>query len=250
MLYKRHNYLNKDIPYLISDEIIEYDMKTAGFNLIKRFNLLDDEKIKYLESLDKKIQTVQIGLYQKEDRELVRQLNEKFIEVRKWFFEANDLHDDNVLSIKKDAIITTRRCVETEFDNILFVEKNTYSSYFYLNSNEFYFNRNTLDVKGISDTVLPLHGEYMLQFLHDYFSLLEISTRRKQTQYLTEFMTLYKTRKMDAGYYRELNARSLFRLKGLYHGRTIGLTDVGDLNEIEIGYNYFRYLVPLVSVVL
>lgn len=50
-------------------------------------------------------------------------LNDKFVEVRKWFFENNDIQDDDILSIKKDAIITTKRCLATEFDNIRFVER-------------------------------------------------------------------------------------------------------------------------------
>ena len=65
MLYEKHNYLNKDIEYLISREIIEYDIKSAGFNLIKQYKLLDDAKILHLESLSKKQRQITIGLYQK-----------------------------------------------------------------------------------------------------------------------------------------------------------------------------------------
>jgi len=35
-LFKKHFYLNKNIEYLISNEIIEYDIKSAGFNKLFR----------------------------------------------------------------------------------------------------------------------------------------------------------------------------------------------------------------------
>jgi hypothetical protein len=169
MLYERHNFLNKNIEYLVSNEIIEYDIKSAGFNLIKKYKLLDESKVNYLESLGKKQRQVQIGLYQRNDVELKKNLNDKFIEIRKWFFEQNNIEDDDVLSIKKDAIVTLRRCLVTEFDNIQFIEKNVYTSYYYLNELEFYYNKDVIHVKGISDDLLELHGEYMLDFLHNFF---------------------------------------------------------------------------------
>ena len=42
-------WFNPDIEYLFNNEIIEYDMKDAGFNIIKQFKLLPDIKIKELE---------------------------------------------------------------------------------------------------------------------------------------------------------------------------------------------------------
>lgn len=250
MLYKKHNYLNKNIPYLISNEIVEYDIQSAGFNILKKFGLVSEDKIKYLETLGKQHRQVQIGLYIKADKELGKKINEKFVEVRQWFFENNNLTDEDVLSIKKDAVITLKRCLITEMDNITFVEKNLYTSYYYINRYEFYYNKNTIDVKGIGDEVLDLHHEYMLDFLSNFFNLNEISSKKRVSEFIVEFIHHYKNRQLNIGYYRELNNQSLFRLIETHADNQIGVRESGNVNDIEIGYNYIRYIVPLISILL
>lgn len=249
-IYQRHGYLNKDIEYVISNEIIEYDIQSAGFNIIKKFKLIDEHKIKYLESLPKKQRQIQIGLYQREDKTLIRRLNEGFVEVRKWFFENNDIKDEDILSVKKDAIITFKRCFETEFDNITFAEKNIYTSYYYLNKYEFYYNKDTVDVKGISDEVLELHREYMLDFLYNFFRMNEISSRKKVIDLIKDFSYYYKNRELNVGYYRELNMQSLYKINERLFGQMLGIKDIGDVNEIDIQYNYMNYVVPLISILV
>ena len=44
---------NPNIEYLFNDDIIEYDIKDAGFSLIKQHRLLPDETIRNLEKLGK-----------------------------------------------------------------------------------------------------------------------------------------------------------------------------------------------------
>lgn len=249
-LYQRHNYLNKDIEFLVSNEIIEYDMQSAGFNLIKKFKLLDDYKIRYLESLDKKPRQIQIGLYQRQDKELKKKLNEKFIEARKWFFDNNNLTDSDILSIKKDAIVTTKRCFETEFDNIRFVEKNEYTSYYYLNRYEFYYNKDTLDVKGISDELLELHRDYMLDFLFNFFKMNEISKKKKVIELIKDFSYYYKRRDLNIEYYRELNVQSVFKINERLFGEKLGLRSIGDKDAVDISYNYMHYIVPLIPILV
>jgi hypothetical protein len=249
-LYEKHNYLNKDISFLISNEIVEYDIKSAGFNLTKKFKLLDEEKISYLESLDKKRRQVQLGLYQKEEKEFGKRLNQAFVEIRKWFFENNNVNDQDVLSIKKDAIVMLRRCVNTELDNIIFVEKNIYTSYYYLNEKEFYYNKDIIHVKGISDDLLELHKKYMLDFLFTFFQMNELSSRKKVIELVRDFAFYYKGRQLDIGYYRELNNQSLFRTYDKLFKYPIGIKHVGEEYDIDISYNYIKYLIPLISILI
>jgi hypothetical protein len=249
-LYERHNYLNKDIEYMVSQEIIEYDMKSAGFNLIKKFKLLEPEKIEYLETLTKKEQTIRIGLYQREDRTLVKRMNEKFVEARKWFFENNGITDDDVLSIKKDAILTTKRCFNTEFDNVTFVEKNEYTSYYYLNKYEFYYNKDGLDVKGIGEEQLELHREYMLDFLYNFFKMNEISKKKQVIQLIKEFAYYYKNRELNINYYRELNVQSLFQINNRLFGDRVGVMYTNRDEDLDITFNYMAYVVPLLSILI
>ena len=251
MLYEKHNYLNKDFEYIIGQEITEYDIKSAGFNICKKYKLLDNNKLEYLESLDKKRRQIQLGLYQQKDEDFKNTLNEKFIEVRKQFFESNNLKDEDILSIKKDAIITFKKCYNTEFDNIVFVDKNIYTSYFYINKLEFYVNDKTLDVKGISDEKLKLHKEYMLDFLYKIFRLFETNNNKKYIiDNMVEFISYYKNKDLHIGYYRELNKDSLYKLNKSFMKEYIGLQYTKSLDDIDISYNYMKYIIPIINILL
>jgi len=251
MLYEKHNYLNKNIEYLINTEITEYDIKSAGFNIIKRYKMLSDDIIERLESMDKKRRQISIGLYQKNDPDFKEELNAKFVEVRKIFFEANELHDDEVLSIKKDAVITLKKCHNTTFDNIEFVDKNNYTSYFYINKYEFYVNDKQLDLKGISDSKLELHKKYMIDFLYKIFRLFETNSNKKYIiDNLREFISFYKDKRLHIGYYRELNNDSLFKIDTLLANEFKGLEHTKSLDRIDISYNYLKYIVPIMNILL
>ena len=249
-LYEKHNYLNKNIEYIISNEIIEYDMKSAGFNIVKKFKLLDDAKIHHLEGLTKDKRQITLGLYQRSNREFAEQLNSKFVEMRKLFFEANDINDDDVISIKKDAIITTKRCYDTIFDNVEFAEKHIYSSYYYISKFELYVGPTSIDLKGISDDKLVYHKDYMLDFLFRFLKLVEVGSRKQIITNLIQFANFYKSRELDIGYYRELNADSLFRLNKTFIGDLVGFQDVSSVDNIDISFNYMKFIVPLIRILI
>lgn len=253
-LYEKTMFLDTSIDFLVNTEIVEYDIKSAGFNILKKYKLVSNDKIEFLEGLNKKDRQYQIGLYQRNDKTLAKKLNQGFTECRKDFFEANKIKDSEVLSIKKDAIFMTRRCNKTEFGNINFIEKNCYTSYYHLAGNELYFNVNQLDIKGIDDELLVKHKDYMISFLSNLFNSIETSSREYTIKGLKSFSDYYKNKALELGYYRELNRQSLYRMKRDkdYHlfGDTVGLTDVGSLKNIDISYNYINYIVPLISIIL
>lgn len=252
-LYERHNYTNKDIDFIISTEIIEYDMVSAGLNICKEFKLLPEQEIKELEELPKKLRVVRLGLLQKSHKELVKLMNEGFKEARRRFFEANGITDDEVISIKKDAVFVTKRCKEKQFGFIKFEEKNVYTSYYRLDSKEFYFNNKTgIDVKGISDDLLSHHNDYMLKFLHRFFYMNETSKRKNIIRYLNEFTYEYKTKQLPIGFYRELNRECAYRTFETIDGKAVGLTSVSkeDFKMVDISYNYFKYLVPMIQILM
>lgn len=251
-LYEKHNYTNKIIEYLVSREIVEYDIQEAGFNIVKRYKLLSEYKINQLEQLSKKERHISLGYIQRYDTDFRDQLNNKFVEVRKLFFEANNINPDDVLSIKKDAIFMLKRCHCTEFDNILFREKNIYTSYYYLNKKEMYVNNNTLDIKGISDEKLKLHENYMIDLLFKLFKMVELSSKRQLINNLKEVSYFYKNKKLHIGYYRELNSDSLYRLKMIMPGTKefIGVQYTDNIDNIEIEYNYMKYIVPIINLIL
>lgn len=246
-LYKRHNYTNKYMELLIGNEIYEYDAKSAGFNIIKRYKLVDQKHIDKLERMHKKLRQIHIGLMTRADKELKTKLNDGFVEIRREFFEANNIQDDDILSIKKDAIFTFKPCHNTVFENIEFVKKNLYTSYIYLDKKEIYANKNTLHVKGINDTKLALHQNGMCEIIHNVLMMLENMNEKQMKQFLIEVNELYKSRELPVEYYREFNRESCYRY--MDDGRIL-FEELGDVDMIDIRYNYLNIIIPLQNILI
>lgn len=248
-LYKRTNYLNKEIEFIFGNDIHEYDIKSAGFNIIKKFKFLPDEQIQWLEGLERHSRHVAIGKLEKSVPDLTKNLKRGFTACRKKLMLENDIVDNDILSIKKDAIFIVGRALQnTKFDNIEFVEKNVYESYIYLNRVEFYFNDEICDCKGITDEKVALHQNYMLDIFKELGKLMRHSNHKRQLAFLKEVAVAYRNRELEHGYYRELNKRSLFRpindinvLNSKMGYNFYG----GDLNKINISYNYMNYFIPI-----
>lgn len=247
-LWQRTNFRNPDIDFLVNVQITEYDMKDAGLSLTKKFKLLPASDIAYLESLSKEIRKIKMGLIQRENKEYRRALNDAFREGRKLFFEANGLDVENILAIKKDAIFTINMCHETDFGELVFAEKNTYSSYYLFDRYEFYYFREGMDVKGIGDSNVLKHAEYMITSLHDFMHKMETSSRTSCIRYIKDFVKYYKNMELAIEYYRELNSDSMYRLKRKFNGRSLGIEDTLDKSLIDINYNYNTYLMNIIKI--
>lgn len=249
-LYEKDTYLNKDIMYLSNCSIYEYDISSAGYNLSKYYNLLPQDKIDILDSLtgDKDKLVKRIGIFQRDDKVYRDALKEAFKNIRQLFFSSNSLEDKDILSIKKDAIFTLRPCSITEFDNVIFKNKHSYSSYYYFEPRiEMYFNHsNGIDVKGISNSLLEKHKDYFLDFLWELFALME-NSNGKALKYLMKFINYYKKKSLDVGYYRELNHDSQFavNVKGI---GTQKFDEAVGKEHLNISYNYTNYLIPLLNI--
>jgi hypothetical protein len=212
-LYEHDTYLNTNIFYLFNTEIVEYDLKEAGFNIIKEYNLLP-EMIKSLSEMDKEKRKIQIGNYQRDNEDLKEKLKLGFIDARKTFFKTNDIDDNDVISIKKDAIFIHKRnkSIKEKVGKYLdFRVKNNYSSYIRLNSRvELYYNSEKLDIKGINE-MRPYHEDYMIKFINKYFYHMENSTPVEVIEFTKRFIDKYKKGKLENGYYREFNSVSKYK---------------------------------------
>jgi hypothetical protein len=222
---------NSNIEYLINHDIYEYDMKDAGLSIIQHYNLLSSNEINKLLELNKDEQHIAIGLLQRKDTNLSKTLSEKFIEMRSLFISANNISDDSIISVKKDAIYTIGPYSNLTFGCIKFVPKNHYSSYirFVDNMNiEIYYGDGLLTVKGIGENALNHHRLYNLVFLKEIISDLEeknISIKR----YLKKFIDDYKTNYLDREYYLEFNNMS---------------------NKEDPLFNYQKLLIPIIQITL
>jgi hypothetical protein len=249
-LYEKHNYLNKEVPYLINTNIREYDMKSGGYTILKKYGEFTDKEIEYLDSLPKYERNVWIGNRIREKKHLSSVLMEGFTEARRLFFEANDVRDSEVLSIKKDALfLINYPAIHTNIDGFEFQHKNSYSSYYLLNGKEFYYKGKSqeLDIKGIGDEVMKDHEEFFIRDLKNIFTLAEKGNTEYLIRYLRRYRDNYLSKRLPVQTYREFNMENAFRTTYDSSLGSIYLETINQGSAINIGYNYVKYIIPLIG---
>jgi hypothetical protein len=258
-LYKRTLWINKNIEFLFDTEIIEYDIHAAGPSICREFKLLPESLLDEIDKMDKKSKNIKIGLIQRKDKEFAKKLQNGFITARKWFIEANEISEDDIISIKKDAFFIARRnCSKVDFGNIHFRSKNFYSSYFRLNKLEFYVStsKHIIDIKGLGqgkslEEIKELHGDYMLSFIMKFCLYKEVGIQRDDVAIkIAKFIRRYRNKELPIGYYRELGFGNAYKVFDPELNHYIFLADIGedaDLSNLDISTNYLNYIVPLAS---
>lgn len=252
-LYERDLYTTKDYDYLIGKRIIEYDMKSANVNLCRYYKLLPENEIIKIENMNKYDRVVYVGKLQKNDREFAAKLSKAFKDMRKQFFIANGIEDSDILSIKKDAIfVIKKRCRNTNFGNVTFVEKNVYSSYHKLNGLEFYYSgrEDRLDIKGIDDDSLYLYQKF-INILKRLFRYLERNQKEEFVHFVKDFSQNYKNKLLSYEYYKELKPRGCYTLIQDDPDKRIvyGLDNIDESidEQLCINYNYMAYILPMIQ---
>ena len=229
---EKTTWLNPNIEYLFNDEIIEYDMRDAGFSLIKQFKLLPPEKIRELERLDKGLERhYKVGMIQRDDKEFSKALSNKFAEVRAIFIQYNKLSDSHIVSVKKDAFFTTAECSRLKFGQVEFAVKHRYTSYIRfpnIQNIEIYYSSTGVDIKGMSENSVNKHRLYMIEFLRNVIEMLETHNSRIK-RYLNEFIDEYKSGALEEPFYLEFNNNS------------------SNINPL---FNYQNVIVPIVQITL
>lgn len=250
-LYLHDNYTDFDVESLFSTELIEYDMKAAGYNITKYFKLLPESTFIELDKLPKYQRNVRLGLIQEKDQEYKKALKQGFKDARQLFFEANNLEANDILSIKKDAIFTKRKCKYTEFDNLKFVAKNTYSSYMNIEKLQLFYNGKDIHVKGINDEKVKLHEQGILQYLKDVFNYNETMNHNFIIKFIKEFSMEYKSRELPVEFYREFNKRSYYKLNETLNDLDLWISEASEMQldqekelSINIEYNYEHVIIP------
>lgn len=245
MNYERE-YYTMQIPFMVSCNITEYDMSKANISVLLASGLISKEEYDKLYNMPRMERQITIGKMQINNEKIKQGLKNGFAHYRKLFIESNGLQDSDILSIKKDAIFVINKEPRIcEFDNyIRFTPKNRYTSFFKILGLEFYYlldrlnGIENLDVKGISDDKLLLHGDYMVQFLCIVFEALNSRSPEEIIDIIVKFSERYLNRELDLGYYREFNADSGFRvsMKNTQYLMDFALEE--EKQYINISYNY------------
>jgi hypothetical protein len=255
-LWNRTTWKNKNIDYLFGTEIVEYDVKSAALSLSKEFKLLPIDTLAMLDKMPKEARNKKIGLLQRNDHGYRDKLKQAFIDARKWFITENDLSEENILSIKKDAFFVIDHPIKHDtLGEIRFIPKNKYSTYMVLNKFEFYLNpkMNVIDIKGLGqgddlEKVISLHGNYLLKFISNYCRMREKLVENKEVaHWLSTFVRKYKNKALPIQYYRTLSKGNSYQLYDHDLDKVIDVEDTDDLSDVVIHYNYINYILPLVS---
>jgi hypothetical protein len=245
LIAEKTNYLNKDITYLRNTVITEYDIKSAGFTVIKTKNLLPSEEILELESIDKLERNVRIGKrilqYPKISEEIINTLSD----VRKDFSILNKIEVDNVLAIKKDAMFIIKKKAEIlDIRGFEFRKKETYTSYLYLNKKEFYYSSLTghMDVKGLHEESKILHENYLLKDIKKFMEFGEKLTDTQMYNALKTYRSKYLNRELPIDTYRDIET-------GKFSVGEYQLDSVSNemLASVDISQNYINYILPLIQ---
>lgn len=244
-LYKNINY-NAPIDYLISSYVREYDISKANINILYSAGAITENEYNRYYTMDSSDRYIHIGLLQKGDPRITKLLQEGILEAKRKIFEANDIQNHEVLSIKNDAIfIINKELPYIKFDNIEFKYKNLYTSFYRLNRIEFYYyydmvyKKEQMDVKGISDMNITLHENYFIDFLLSLFESAQMDSIENTISLLKNFYLDYINLRLDINYYRRLDSSSIYDIRAIsrYADFNADFLPQSAINQIDISYN-------------
>ena len=246
----KSNWLNKDINYLKNVNITEYDLASGGLSVIKEYQLLPKDKIAILDKMDKESKNIAIGKLQAKLKNLAKNMVIGFGLARQSFVDLNTIPDENILAIKKDAMFLIN-CSGIEgniSDNLHFREKNTYTSYMYINRKEFYFSSSTreIDVKGVSEEVRTAQKDYLFSDFAKFMLIGEKGDPDLLMNKLTEYQIKYLSKKLPLETYRNLDT-GLFTYSNNFELEYI---DESFIDDLDISYNYMTYVLPMIQILL
>ncbi len=249
-----HTY-DLDIPYY-SGYIVEYDIRKANISALRSRDIIDQATYDMLYNADKQFREVYVGKMIQKDRSIYENIQAGIKDAKRKFFGANHIKNEEVLSIKNDAVfILSSRQMRTVFDLYEFANKGNYTFYFKSMKKQFFYRfdnhtgKDILEVKGISDEKLMYHVDFFVKFLLDVFYMLQKSSIEETLNLCNQFYDDYVNRRLDIRYYRELNPDNIYRITRP-NKNFFGLTEIDpkNIDLIDINYN-LRIVRDLINVV-
>lgn len=243
---EKTNYLNKNIIYLKNTQISEYDISAAGFSVIKSKQLLPEKTISDWEKLDKHTRTVNEGLMIRSNPKIGEVINLTLEDVRKKFVLLNDIAEEDILSIKKDAVFlikkSPRRLLIDDYFN--FRLKGQYTSYLYIGNKEIYYSgiTDTLELKGFSKYAMD-QIDINNSLFSDIKRIIKLGEKLNDAmlfQQLKDYRQKYLKRELPVESYRNINT-------GKFDMGSYSLDNIPESlkGSIDITQNYVNYLIPL-----
>lgn len=254
-LMERSNYTNKELVYLKNVRITEWDIASAGFSVIKFKKLFPENQIRYLENLPKYDRNVYIGKEMRKNPKISVDVVETLEKVRKSFVILNKIKEEDVLSVKKDAIFLINKKPETTLikDFFQFREKSTYTSFLYLNKKEFYYDsaNDILDVKGLSEKTKNAQHDFLLNDIKEIMKAGEKYNQEELYSFLKRYRDRYLSLTLPKETYK-LMGSTFDDEENKYAFQEYRLDNIGEdmLEDIDISFNLSRYILPIIEAML
>lgn len=236
------------LQYIIDFPIREYDLTKANISVLRDANAITEDLYQYLYNCPKDERNIIIGkmIGKNTDIETVRKAGIE--SARRVFMEINNLDDNDILAIRNDAmVVLSDRPMKLDItDRVKFRLESSYRSYYRLGMLDMYYDFDPinkieiLDIKGLGETAISLHANYMLDFLKEIFYCAQLEGVGTAIDILSKFYSDYINLKLDVGYYRELVSQSRYRLNRsftTYQTIEMDVASESDKKYLDISYN-------------
>lgn len=221
-LLKKKNYLNKNIDYIFSTYIFEYDIRAANINCLKSAGVLEENLYNFLINSPKIEREIYIGKMIRDNKEYQNIIDEIICNSKMELINNFIINTDSIIRIANDAVYFTNPLLElpnayTLDSNpyITFLQKNIFNHYLKFDNILVFINtlgdEFNVDVKGISESELPLH-EPMLQIICKCIAAKESGRNDTAIRVFNNYYQDYITLQLPIEYYREFNSNSGFRI--------------------------------------
>lgn len=254
LLYENMNYLST-YPFIINNYIREYDLSAANINALYTNGYFDKSTYDLFKSYDKKKREIEIGLLIKRDSRVYEIISSEIINAKKLLFESNNIQDNEVLTIKNDAVfIISKELVNTVFGNYEFKCKNLYNTYLRILDLEIYY-RDSLnsddiffDIKGISDDKMYLHTA-MVSLISEVCYRVQRYDKSDNIRFIMNIYENFLHRRLPIEYYRNLDSFSKYTIInniGIYSLDNIS-NDMINIINIDRNLSILRELIWIIS---
>lgn len=258
-LYTRAKY-NSPIPCLIGKDIRVYDISKANISVLRQLGIISEEMYNHLFCADKMEREVTIGRLIGDNPLIGTSLANGILDMRRKFLEMNELSESDILEADNDSLAVINHLVRYQQvgDFVTFRLAEVYTSFYRVRNIKYFYladminNTEFLRLKGM-DKSKHLHEDYMVDFLKELFYQAQFNGPKSAIELISDFHNQYVSRSIHYGYYRELNARSLFRIKqsisnyGSYYVEMIADPRVESMIDISYNENILREFIKLFS---
>lgn len=245
------NKTNTNVPFIHHELIEEWDIRSANTSLMRYYNLVNPKLISKFEKLDKKDREPAVGRFLKKNRDISIALEKAFTDIIHEFINTNMLDSEqDIVSIKKDSVFVRNKSIRcNEFGNgdVRFIKKNSYTGCLLIPNYEFYYSREKIDVKGISDDVLHLHQDGTLAFVS--LMMQESNNWINLNQYMKDYAITYKNRELPFNAYREFTSSAKFRVNLFGNEVMMDYIDEELIDDTNISYNYTKIYLPALKTI-